>query len=126
MKYRSWMIVVAAVIPLLSFVGRNAWGGVQYTVTDLGTLGGTWSVARGINASGQVVGQADTASGSRSRLLLQQWNHDRPGHLGWRLSFACGINDSGQVVGDAVTSGGRRPRLSLHCRDHDRLGHLGW
>ena len=52
-------IVAVAVAVLLSFAGRSAWGDVQYTVTDLGTLpGGSESCAYGINASGQVVGDA--------------------------------------------------------------------
>ena len=42
------------------------------TMTDLGTLpAARYSVAYGINASGQVVGYADTSSGARPRLPLQ-------------------------------------------------------
>ena len=45
------------VLGVLLVVGGNAWGQVQYTVTDLGTLlSGGYSCAEGINASGQVVG----------------------------------------------------------------------
>ena len=46
---------IAAVAVVLSFVAGNAWGQVQYTVTDLGTLSlgvsGTWSFAYAINDS---------------------------------------------------------------------------
>ena len=39
-------IAAVAVVVLVSFAGRSAWGQTQYTVTDLGTLpGGTSSVA---------------------------------------------------------------------------------
>jgi len=45
-------------------VWTGAWAGqVKYTVTDLGSLGGTTSYAYGINNSGQVVGEAMTSSG---------------------------------------------------------------
>ena len=46
----AWFVLI-----LLSASG-NAWGQVQYTVTDLGTLGGGGSHAYGINNSGQVAG----------------------------------------------------------------------
>ncbi len=44
---------------------------VNYTVTDLGTLGGTQSYASGINDSGQIVGNAFTSDGVNQRLPLQ-------------------------------------------------------
>jgi uncharacterized membrane protein len=34
-----------------------------YTITDLGTFGGTFSEGRGINTSGQVTGLSQTAAG---------------------------------------------------------------
>jgi probable HAF family extracellular repeat protein len=38
---------------------------------DLGTLGGSYVYAIGINAAGQVTGYADTASGEQHAVLWQ-------------------------------------------------------
>jgi probable HAF family extracellular repeat protein len=42
-----------------------------YTVRGLGTLGGTQSIARDINDSGQVVGQSQNASGQNRGFFWQ-------------------------------------------------------
>ena len=88
--------VVVAV--LLSLVGQNAWGQVQYTVTDLDTLGGMDSYAYGINDSGQVVGMVETQH-RHAFLYSGGSTHDLGTPSGDHDSGATGINNSGQVVG---------------------------
>ena len=85
--------VVLAVALFLSFIGRNAWGGVQYTVTALG--GGS---PTGINASGQVVGFVGTSTATDAFLYSNGTMTDL-GTLGGSDSYAYGINDNGQIVG---------------------------
>ena len=71
-----------------------------FTVKDLGTLGGTFSVAEGINEQNEVVGFSDLSIADYQAFL---W---RPGHgmrslgtLGGHISFAQSINDRSEVVG---------------------------
>src|SRR5262249_51145325 len=81
--------------------------------TNLGTLGGTNSLAYAITALGQVVGQAETLSGeSHAFLWLPPPAFGLPagmndlGTLGGVSSVALGLNNSGQVIGTSQTIGG--------------------
>jgi probable HAF family extracellular repeat protein len=93
------------------FVGTraplHAWRGVPegrgeapaYTVEELPTLGGAWAEAYGINASGQVVGQAQT-KGPYHAVLWQGGTARDLGTLpGGSSSAARSINQRGQIVG---------------------------
>ena len=73
-------------------------GANEYTITDLGTLGGKTSRATAINNRGEVIGKAETASGVSHAFL---WSNGVMHDLGspGGESEANGINDHGQVVG---------------------------
>ena len=75
-------------------------------MTDLGTLGGTYSQAYGINASGQVVGYADTSNSQAHAFLCGSGVMNDLGTLGGTYSDASGINASAQIVGDSFIQGG--------------------
>ena len=72
----------------------------SYRLTDLGTLGGARSCAYGINAAGQVVGEASTDSSATLHAFLYSGGTMKDlGTLRGGNSYATGINDGGQVVG---------------------------
>jgi probable HAF family extracellular repeat protein len=76
------------------------------TWTDLGTLGGSASWASGINASGQVVGTARSASEENRAFIYSNGVMTDLGSLSVHGgAFANGINDSGQVVGNSDHDG---------------------
>ncbi|MCC6441843.1 MAG: hypothetical protein IT210_00135 [Armatimonadetes bacterium] len=82
----------------------------QGQLKDLGTLGGAESIAYNINDAGQIVGAAQTATGSWHAFL---WEKDRMADLndlikpnrGWVLRNAYGINRAGKIVGDCALDG---------------------
>ncbi len=106
------MITFASIVLLFSI--SIAWGDVQYTVTDLGTLGGTYCYAIGINNIGQVVGVTCTIGEGDTTFHAFRTSANNPinpntddlGIFGVTKSFAHGINNSGQVVGTNDTSDG--------------------
>lgn len=82
---------------------------------NLGTLGGTYSIANDINDRGQVVGGSYIAS-SVAHAFRTKPNApidpitDDLGTLGGEVSTAAAINESGQVVGFSYLSGHTMPR----------------
>jgi probable HAF family extracellular repeat protein len=96
----SLVLIVLAVLSL----GTSRLAAVQnpvYTITDLGTLGGTTTVANKINNCGEVVGTARLASGQQHAYLYRNGVMQDLGTLGGNLTEPAGINIRGQVVGRA-------------------------
>jgi len=93
-------------------------------MTDLGTLGGPVSAAHAVNASGQIVGEYETARGEVHAFLWQRGVMTDLGLPG-ESSSARGINDRGEIIGFA---GGKNLRGgAILWKDGARqpLGDLG-
>ena len=91
---------------LLSATAAQA-GPIRYSMTILGTLGGRYSQAWGINDHGQAVGYSDINAG-RYPIHAFLWTRGSGmqdlGTLGGGYSWAFGINENGQVVGGSGTA----------------------
>jgi probable HAF family extracellular repeat protein len=77
-----------------------------YTITDLGTLGGTTSFGFGINSSGNVAGSSTLPGDADPHAFL--WNGTLMqdlGTLGGSYSFGYGINSAGNVTGESGLTG---------------------
>jgi probable HAF family extracellular repeat protein len=81
---------------------QDSSGGTVYLLTDLGTLGGTYTYANSINSLGRVTGSAETASGAQHAFF---WN-GKMRDLGVPTKFAMnegdGINGHNHVAGWAA------------------------
>jgi len=103
-------------------------GQVCYTITDLGTLGGSFSIGTNINARGQVVGIARITGDSNEHAFLYSAGHMQDlGTLGGNSSYASSINDWGQVVGASTISGDTTAQhaflySAFHMKDIGTLG----
>src|SRR3990170_6856797 len=91
---------------IISIMKNRGIGNSPGAIKDLGTLGGTYSFAYGINNSGQVAGFSTTiADGTYHAFIWDAVNGMQDlGTLGGSESQAIGINDSGQVVGHSDDS----------------------
>jgi probable HAF family extracellular repeat protein len=95
------------------------------TMLDLGALpGGLQSSGRGINASGQVVGESISANATRAFLYSAGVMTDL-GTLGGTNSGAMGVNDSGTVTGGAQTASGASHAFLYSGGNMLDLGTLG-
>ena len=88
---------------LLAVLGSAAHAGSQWTITDLGTLGGTFSIAQGINDFGQVVGQSSTENDIELHAFV--YKGGALIDLGGTNNSANAINKAGQVAGTGSTDG---------------------
>lgn len=84
-----------------------------YQVTDLGTLGGTYSIGFGVNIRGQVTGFAQNAAGDTRAFL---WQNGAMRDLGTLAGYTPGFGSEGHGInaqGDVV--GGSDTPLSFHA-----------
>jgi probable HAF family extracellular repeat protein len=114
---RSNLLITASSGALIAFLAFSpAPAAPVYTITDLGSLGGTYTEGTAINARGEVTGYSYTAGNSHSRAFLysgasmQDLGQFAIGNM--EDTGGYGINASGQVTGYDMDEGaGRRAFL---------------
>lgn len=109
----------------------------DYTVTDLGTLGGSYSYAEGLNQQGVVVGVSETSAGAMHAFVWTPGAAGGSGNMqdlgtlaGWDYSAALGINNHGDIVGYVYNEAGTLSRPVRWNRQGsgyaiEQLQHLG-
>jgi probable HAF family extracellular repeat protein len=95
------------------------------TMTDLGTLGGTISVAFGINNRGQIVGRSRTAAGEVHAFLYQSGVMTDLGTLGGNFSTARAINAEEWIVGGSRLANRQMRAFVMTSGVMRELGTLG-
>lgn len=95
MKRTYWEIILLMVMATFampqSAFGQRAFVWQNGKITDLGTLGGTKSIATGINNLGQIVGYSSINSGQNHAFLWQNGKMTDLGTLGGEWSEAYSI-----------------------------------
>lgn len=96
---------------------------VNQTMTYLGTLGGAYSCAFGINDAGVIVGRADTAAAMAAFIysegVITNLNDLVVNGAGWDLRTAYDINESNWIVGAALLNGAEVAFLLVPCQADD-------
>ena len=95
------------------------------SIMDLGTLGGPWSQANGLNDSGETVGYSSTGTGADHAFVYSSGTMTDLGTLGGSFSEAFAVNASGVIVGYAAIAGGADHAFSYSGGVMNDLGTLG-
>jgi uncharacterized repeat protein (TIGR01451 family) len=107
------------------FTGSPVTAATGYTVTDVGTLGGEWSDAQGINEAGDIAG---TASRSTAGSAAYRWKGGLMtgiNSFGGLSSQGLAISDDGWVVGSAQRSDSWSEAMWWAGADPHPMGTLG-
>jgi probable HAF family extracellular repeat protein len=100
--FRLLLLVSAVLLATVSLPAQRRFASARYSVIDVGTLGGTESVATGVNLHGEVAGTSTMADGLSHAFLYRTGRMTDLGTLtGGRSSEASAISDSGIVVGQS-------------------------
>lgn len=123
MRFINSMIIVLGAAAMLGVMVPRCTAEEEFTVTDLGTLGGIWSGASAMNEAGEVAGMSVIPIGAQHGFL---WDGSEMNDLGtpddYLVSAAYGLNDLSQVAGSA-----RGPQQSeyAYLRDEGVWTYLG-
>src|SRR6188768_556025 len=101
MNIPSRLSLLASVCLLCAITQAEAQ--LNYSLTDLGTLGGATSTANGVNNQGHVTGWAQTADGSPHAFIFRDGKMQDLGTLGGAGSTANG-NNLAQMAGAGDTA----------------------
>jgi probable HAF family extracellular repeat protein len=93
-----------------------------YSVTDLGTLGGTQTMAFAINNLGQAIGKSRNTSDKDRAVLFEHGTVRDLGTLGGAASHALAINNLGHIVGSAETAVGLSVPFLYRTNQMENLG----
>lgn len=88
------------------FTATTAATNFYYSITDLGTLGGSYSDANAINDAGQVAGTSITSQNAQRAFLWQNSQMTELPTLGGINNIALDINNTAQIVGHSSTPSG--------------------
>lgn len=105
-RFARLLSVLVLVLGLAASQSARAQSPV-YTVTDLGTFGGTRTAAFSINKSDQVAGFAETVDWRSQAFVYTDGTLFNLGTLGGTDSYAYRISDSGFVIGRSKDVAGR-------------------
>lgn len=96
---RLTTLILASVVVIAGAYRAHA---ATYNVTDLGTLGGTWSHPLSVNQSGQVVGDSDNGVEVHAFLYTSGAMNDLGTLQGHHYSVGLDVNNAGWVVGNSA------------------------